>query len=149
MKWIIVGRNLGAAFYEHMDVAIETEQVIEWGFEEHMSSLYRICDVYVNPNRLGGGGSVELAMEHGVPIAMTQMVSDVTPVIKSENCKLNYDEMFFYIKKLFESEEVRAVEGQKMKQLIHRKELTIEHYVDVIIEAYQDCKKRPVNEEAI
>ena len=141
MKWIIVGRNLGAAFYEHMDVAIETEQVIEWGFEEHMSSLYRICDVYVNPNRLGGGGSVELAMEHGIPIAMTQMISDVTPVIKSENCKLNYDEMFFYIKKLFESEEVRAVEGQKMKQLIHRKELTIEHYVDVVIEAYQDCRK--------
>lgn len=141
-KWVIVGKNLGFTFYDYMNDAIERGQIIEWGFEENLPSLYQICDVYVNPNRLGGCGSVELAMEYGIPIAMTKMMSDVMPVIKDENCKIDYDEMLLYIKNLYDSSDFRTVEGQKMKQLINRNDLRIEHYVDVIMRAYQDCEKR-------
>ncbi len=148
IKWIIVGKDLGTIFYDYMKDAIEEGQIIEWGFEERLSSLYQICDVYVNPNRLGGCGSIELAMEYGMPIAMTKAMSDIAPVIKSENCKQDYSEMFLYIKDLFQSSKVRAAEGQKMKRLIDREDLTVEYFVDVLLAAYKDCgKRRNMNEQ--
>ena len=83
-----------------------------------------------------------------MPIAMTKVMSDIAPVIKSENCKQDYSEMFLYIKDLFQSSEVLAAEGQKMKRLIDREDLTVEYFVDVLLAAYKDCgKRRNMNEQ--
>lgn len=69
MKWILVGQPV-----EKSDVRFENlikdGRIVNWGYEENLRSLYKICNLYLNPNRLGGGVSIVMALLEGIPVVM-------------------------------------------------------------------------------
>lgn len=130
-KWIIVGNDLGGEL-------LDNRQIKLWGYEDDLVALYRICNVYLNPDRMGGCGSMELAMMLKIPIACTDYPSDILPVIKSKNCcGSNYMDIIRYIDKLYANPLFYRSESRKFYALRKRRELSMEHYVDVIIDAYR------------
>ena len=140
--WCVVAPTLGEKFYALMQEQLAAGQVIEWGHEENLPALYKKCSVYVNPDRMGGGGSITMAMDMGMPVAMTKYYTDITPVIGLENCFEDYDEMFAYVLKLKASVKLYSAERDKMRERVSREEFTMKHYVDVILQAWADIKKR-------
>lgn len=143
-RWIIVGNDLSEEFNKAANELINAGQIKLWGFEEDLIALYKICNVYINPNRMGGCGSMELAMMLKIPIALTDFPSDILPVIKRKNCcGSHYEDIVWYLEKLYTMPLFYRVESEKFYRLRQRRELSMEHYVDVIIKAYRkrvECK---------
>lgn len=140
-KWIIVGKDLSEEFHTAANELIKSGQIRLWGFENDLSALYKICNVYLNPNRVGGCGSIELAMEMELPVALTDFPSDVLPIIGAKNCCGSYyNDIIQYIEKIYKSPRLYTHEGKKFYSLLKRRELTMEYYVDVIIAAYQEVR---------
>ncbi|MEJ0022450.1 MAG: glycosyltransferase family 4 protein [Alphaproteobacteria bacterium] len=44
-------------------------RVFALGFQNDLRAFYRVCDLYLNPPRIGGGTSAQQAMVEGLPIA--------------------------------------------------------------------------------
>ncbi|HHY74184.1 MAG TPA: glycosyltransferase [Bacillus bacterium] len=62
------------------------------GFQEDVLALVELCDLYVNPQRAGGGSSAAEAMYKGLPV-VTIHSGDVSVAAGSEFCVKNYLEM--------------------------------------------------------
>ena len=63
-RWLIVGRG-------HDQVAglpAAHPQILRREFDDQLPSLFKACDIYLNPPRLGGGHSVVTAMAQGLPV---------------------------------------------------------------------------------
>ena len=70
--------------------------------ENDLPALYNICDVYLQPNRIGGGISVAWAMRQGLPVAMLRFPSDGLEWLGKENAvEGSYVELIKYIDKLY------------------------------------------------
>lgn len=77
LKWIIVG--VTKEKLKKYKTIIDNPKVILLDYEKDLMALYEICDIYVNPERTGGGTSILWAMKMGLPIALTNRVySDIS-----------------------------------------------------------------------
>jgi len=141
MCWIVVGSNLDMRFIRKMKYLLQRGKVIEWGYEQNLPSLYKICDVYFEPDRMGGGGSGCWAAHCGIPWVLTSHLRDVTPAVGLENCiEGGYDEMFKFVLQLAENKEMYREESQKWKEWVRKPEFSIESYVDAIERAFTSCE---------
>lgn len=147
IRWIVVGNNLGEHFLNEMSYYIDNGQVIAWGFEDDLVALYRLCDVYINPERMGGGGSIVMAMKMGMPVAMTKKATDITAVIGLKNCVEDYADMMRYIVELVNSEELRKRKSDVMLQMVNREEISFKGFADRIVMAYKDIMKEECRNE--
>ena len=142
VKWIIVGNDLGEDVYRIAGEMIDSGQIRPWGIEDDLVALYGICDVYLNPNRVGGTGSIKLAMEMEIPIAVTDFISDTVSLIGKENCcGSSYQDLIEYIDRLHHNPGFYADEGEKAYQTLQREELTLAHYIGTVLQAYKDTRK--------
>ncbi|HEY0833124.1 MAG TPA: glycosyltransferase, partial [Azospirillum sp.] len=73
-RWLLVGtgRFPLPEFAAHPMLA----QCRFLAYERDLNALYRICDVYANPDRAGGGLSAFWAMARGVPVLTLDTLSD-------------------------------------------------------------------------
>lgn len=106
IKWILVGdpvKSTNSLFNQFL----KDKRIINWGYEPHLENLYRMCDIYLNPNRSGAGVSIRRAMLIGLPIAITDYPSDALPCMPLE-CIVhgNYKELMEYVVKLYENREL-------------------------------------------
>ena len=115
IRWLIVGVSyIDALNYMNADL-IENRQIIMLGHESDLMGLYKICDVYVNPIRMGGGTSIAWAMRQGLPIAILDVPADIVPRIGRENLiKGGYKELAEYLRTLYLKPDVREKIGKKM-----------------------------------
>lgn len=67
MYWMLVGDTSAESILEYSGIPMD--QVVMMSYEDDLPALYRICDVYLNPDRNGGGFSILFAMENDVIIA--------------------------------------------------------------------------------
>ena len=142
VKWIIVGNDLGEDVYRIAGEMIGSGQIRPWGIEDDLVALYGICDVYLNPKRTGGGGSILLAMKEKLPVAHMNFLSDVMPIIEKKNCcGSSYQDLIEYIDRLHHNPGFYADEGEKAYQALQREDLTLAHYIDIILQAYKDTRK--------
>lgn len=84
------------------------------GYCNDMLALNSICNLYVNPKRLGGGFSIIEAFHEGRP-GITINTGDVSISGGSEFCVENYDEMVAYIRKYIQDEEFYNEMSKKAK----------------------------------
>ena len=84
--WIIVGSKIPEYFTKQHNSYFQEKRIIEWGYEKNLDSLYRICDVFVNPNKTGGSGTIAIAAQQKLPIVLTDFPCDAMRWIKKENC---------------------------------------------------------------
>lgn len=75
IKWLIVGPKC-VKYLEEKYSKLIGDNVITIKYENDLPALYRICDVYVNPRRKGGGISIAMAMHEGLPIVLTKDSTD-------------------------------------------------------------------------
>lgn len=121
IKWITVSYNSSEYLLEKCDEAIKRGQMIPWGYEKNLAGFYNLCDLYVNPNRKGGGISIRHAMEMGVPVLMNKFISDGLMSIGVENAVGdNYDELFDYIEKLYNNRELYEERKRMTKEFIDK-----------------------------
>lgn len=100
IKWVIVGTEIPYIIDKYKEF-IENGQIIYWGYEEDLPSLYKLCNVYVNPNREGGGYSVTWAVGMGVPVAATDYPSDALGVLGELALHGGYDMLVQSIEKMY------------------------------------------------
>lgn len=140
-KWIIVGNELKPELYQISGEMIDNGQIKLWGIEDDLIALYKMCNVYVNPDRAGGCGSMELAMRIKMPIALTDFPSDIIPIIGVKNCcGSSYMDIAHYIQRLYKNPLFYKMECEKFYLLLKNKKFSMEHYTGVIIEAYKNVR---------
>lgn len=95
IKWLVVGRENDYLTRKYADY-ISSKKIIYIAYENDLPALYRICNLYINPNRMGGGASIIWAMNYGLPVATLADPNDVMPIIGIENAADNYNQMIDY-----------------------------------------------------
>lgn len=81
-KWLIM-RNVQEKFRKY---------VHNLGLQEDALAIYSLCDLYLNPIRLGGGTSAAESMSEGVPVLTTDL-GDVALEVEDAYKVKDYEEM--------------------------------------------------------
>lgn len=85
-KWLIVGtKNLAYIDLKYKDL-VRASKIIYVPYEKDLYSLYKICDVYVNPFRKGGGNSGAMAMKAGLAVVSLRTPLDISFFVGEEYC---------------------------------------------------------------
>ncbi len=139
IKWILVGRMSNPL--KEMSALIAAKRVRKWGYENNLSALYKMCDLYFDLPRSGGGGSTACAVQAGLPALIINMASDILPFLGVNTSVESWEDE---LKSLIKMSKNRSI-GKKLA-LVQRKNLmssewSIEHYCDVIEEASWNIKK--------
>lgn len=109
--WVLLG---GITALPSELASIPSSQLKIMPATDDVRSVFRCCDIYVNPPRLGGGFSVAEAMAESLPI-LAFSLSDGGNKIGDE-AVFSTVEYFEKLKELVEREDRRASLGKKMKQ---------------------------------
>lgn len=96
IKWIIIGSTNDYLSQTYADY-ISRKKVIYIPYEKDLPAFYKLCNLYINPKRMGGGASITWAMHNGLPVATLSNPNDVMPVIGVENAADNYTQMIDYV----------------------------------------------------
>lgn len=136
IKWILVGDNVESEdplFNRFM----AEKRIINWGREKRLEDLYQMCDIYLNPNRRGGGVSIRRAMCLGLPIAMTDFPSDALPCMPPAYIVHgDYRNLMEYVARLCENQDLYQ---RVSKATLRRMELfTAKSDVEKILEIYKE-----------
>lgn len=119
MKWILVGiNNTIKNATEEFNQLVNGRRVRLWGFEEHLDSLYKICDVYVQPNRLGGGLSIRQAMRIGLPIAITDFSYAMSRMSEDGVIHGDYPQLMEYILKLYHDRDFYEERSRYVREIM-------------------------------
>lgn len=73
MKWFVVGERNN--YLMEMKERFESK-IVYIPYEDDLPALYKICDVYLNPPRMGGGTSISWATHYGLPVVMSSAPND-------------------------------------------------------------------------
>ncbi len=84
------------------------------GYYEDILSLMEICDLYVNPRRLGGGFSIIEAFHEGKP-GVTISTGDIAVAAGKDFCVKDYKEMTEVIKRYIEDKDFYNVMVEKAR----------------------------------
>lgn len=122
MYWILVGdidvkKNL---------IGIEDEihnRIRVLIYEGDLPALYRLCDVFLNPDRVGGGFSIMFAMQQGVAIAALKknLYGGAVRVGEEELIDGGYEELCGYVEKLYDSPELLEETKERMRKISQEK----------------------------
>lgn len=85
------------------------------GFQDDVLAVLELCDLYVNPKRIGGGSSAAEAMFKGLPV-VTLNTGDVAVASGSDFWVNSYDEMKRIIEKYVTDKEFYDQMSKKAKQ---------------------------------
>ncbi|MDQ0156905.1 glycosyltransferase [Robertmurraya andreesenii] len=119
VKWLIVGTDsLLEVSNKMQDLLGNSIKFISYAPE--LMSMYKICDLYVNPFRVGGGISVAMAMFAGLPVASIKGETDANIYVSHEK-SLSKKEYFKYIVDLIEDTGKYNYERDYFKQRIETK----------------------------
>ncbi|MCH5252237.1 MAG: glycosyltransferase [Lachnospiraceae bacterium] len=117
MYWVLVGDISVGEYFSTDMAAYDKIRVIP--YEEDLIALYRLCDVFLNPDRSGGGFSAMFAMQEGVVVA-TLNTGDVAKWVgrldRQWLVEGGYKELCEYIEKLYEDRQLLAEVGKQMQQ---------------------------------
>lgn len=116
-KWLIVGLEYNKIISNKFKRLIDEKKIVFINYEKDLEALYKICDVYVNPPRYGGGYSGLLAMKMGIPIVTLKGDYDVTLHIGKENAVDSIQGYSKELKKLYEDLDYRSEKSHLLKKL--------------------------------
>lgn len=134
--WIIVGSRANDYAKDRYAELFLKNKIIEWGFEKNLSAFYALCDVYWNPDRMGGGGSIAMAMRCGVPVVTTRFPSDILPRLGLKNAvDGDYEDCKRYVEKLYHDKSFYQEISELMKERM--KSSSVTEYVKKLLEVVE------------
>jgi hypothetical protein len=149
VKWLIVG-EFESHYLERKYKDIFDNQVIRIIYEKDLAALYNICDIYLNPLRRGGGVSIAMAMNQGLPIVISSRPSDGKFYVGEDNCVgYSMDEYTRELEELYVNEEYRLKRQLVMKKRIKMFQMktAIEDFMEKFIIAKEQFFNRKCNED--
>lgn len=81
------------------DTLIENKKVINIGFQDNLAAICLMADVYLNPERMGGGTSSQTAIINGLPI-VTLNYGHISNIVPEERRFSHWKEYMLYAIKL-------------------------------------------------
>ncbi|MCL2839575.1 MAG: glycosyltransferase [Defluviitaleaceae bacterium] len=88
LKWLIVGTE-SLPWIKPSSLGEISRSIHFIPYEEDLTGLYQICDIYINPLRTGGGTSVAWAALSGVAVVTPAEACDACTIVGSVNCVEN------------------------------------------------------------
>lgn len=76
IKWLIVGPKTNSYLMEAYSDLVQSKRILWRTKEVNMTSIFDVSDVYINPQRMGGGYGIAQSMTEGVPVLMNTYKSD-------------------------------------------------------------------------
>ncbi len=135
VKWVCVGPDEHRYMIENYSYLIG-KQIIMWGYEHDLPGLYGMCDIYLNPQRFGGGMTIAWAMQHGLAL-VSPLGADAGILYAGEELAVQDDkELASYVMDMANNPDVLA----HNQAIMYRKasEWNIERYVDTLIEGMDE-----------
>ena len=130
--WIIIGPKKISYIHSYYNNLLKNNKIIFKSYEENLPAIYKNCDVYINPPRKGGAGSISIAVNENLPVIVEKNSQDGVFVIGEENCV--EDSSFSYYKeleKIYTDSEYKIKKAELQKQkIIHSNKN--KHFVDLI-----------------
>ncbi len=119
MYWVVVGverQRIRGYFDESVEDVIK--RIIFVRYETDLPALYKVCDVFLNPDRVGGGFSILFAMEQGLAIAALKKNGKFGAAWCGDENLIDgeYSELCLYIERLYRDSELLNDEKQKMRK---------------------------------
>lgn len=137
-KWLIVSPELPKSIISDYGNLLGT-QIIHIHFEEDLLALTKICDVFLNPNRVGGGYSVSVAMKVGIPVLTTTFESDGLIAVGRENSSGDtYEDLILELTKLRYSTDYWRSKREAMFRRIEEREG--KSSIEQLIEYFESIK---------
>lgn len=120
-RWLLVGSAPKSNNIKYNEL-IKERVIIDWGEEKNITALYKMCDVYLQPRRVGGANGIRLAMREGLPIVLTDYLSDISYCYRGEEtvCS-NYEKIIECIKRLYHDKVFYNRQSNRSKEIISEK----------------------------
>ena len=117
IRWLIVGGQ-NDYLSQCYGGLLEKNKIVYIPYEDDLPALYQICDVFISPQRRGGGTSVFWAMYYGLPIAQPfSLQADAMMIVGLENIVgETYEQMVEYVLSLWKNPEKYTEASNKIKQ---------------------------------
>ena len=117
LKWVIIGISSIAYINEKYDELVKKKKIEYITYEKDLSALYKIVDVYLNPDRIGGGMSVAWAMLEGIPVITLDSALDGCNWVGRENAiQGDYAALVNELRRLQDDEEYYMNKSITMKK---------------------------------
>lgn len=117
---------------------VESSQIRFISFEDDLIAFYRMCDIYINPDRPGGGFSMSLAASAGLPVLVFNR-NDACGFLPQVCWSAGYDDYFSLLKQCIANRILRLKMGNLVKRY-HALDFTIEsathRFVNDLTESY-------------
>ncbi|MDZ5471968.1 glycosyltransferase family 4 protein [Bacillus sp. 31A1R] len=118
VKWLIIG--LEEHSLVHNAFGVLNKQVSFLKYANDLAAVYTICDLYANPFRKGGGFSVAMAIDAGIPVANLEGPNDANGFVPKGKA-LRRSEYFNYIQRLINDNEYYKNEQACFKGTIEKR----------------------------
>lgn len=143
MSAAVIGLKFNS-YDKYMQMIPELQGKVRYlGYSADLLAWLEICDIYINPYRIGGGVSATDALWKGLPI-VTIAHGDVAVCAGKEFCTESYDTMPYLIRKYKNDKEfyrrMSAAAKERARELID----TPEEFKNIIKEFQKRTKDLPV-----
>lgn len=135
IKWLLVGSSVPEYMRNNYSLQIMNNQIKHISYEPDLIALNEICDISINPKRVGGGYSVSSCLVAKVPVLMCNYPSDGLVVLGEENtCGKEYKNLISELLKCYENRRyLKELLNKQIQRLDIRKdntELLLKYFLD-------------------
>ena len=116
VKWVLVGCT-ELPYISNNYRELEGNKIVYIEYENDIPGLFKVCDVYLNPDRIGGGSTVSWAMQQGLAVVSPLTASDGLCYIGKDNALPKETDLVPYIKSLLINKELLKSEKEKYRAI--------------------------------
>ena len=139
IKWLLVGSTIPEGILKLYSEDLITKQIKHISYESDLFAINEICDISINPNRVGGGYSVATCVLVDVPVLMCTFHSDGMVFLGEENtCGESYDDLIHELLLCYKNEEYKN--ALLYKQKLPRDDRLIDN-TDKLISYFNEVEK--------
>lgn len=136
--WLIVGPRKSAYLYNRWLPTIK-DKVRFVDFEPDLTAMYKLCHVYLNPIRHGGGISIAMAMAAGLPVVISSHPSDGLAWTGEENgAGYETKNLVQELELLYQDSDYRQEKGVIMQE--RSKQMSMENAIKDLIRFFELSK---------
>ena len=120
VKWLIVGCTDHPYISEHHKDMVDAGDVIFINYEDDLPGLYTICDIFLNPDRVGGGYSVAWAVQQGLAVASPSGGDAEICILGKDYCLPGEADLVPFIESLINDSELLGRKKEEYRQLTNQ-----------------------------
>ena len=130
VKWLCVGCG-ELPYIKKMHEDLIGKSVIFIKYENDLPGLYGICDIYLNPERVGGGTTIAWAMQQGLAVVSPTGAAAGVTLIGKENSLPDEDELIPQIMRLSKDNQFLLQKKELSREMAM--EWSLERYINGIV----------------